>query len=198
MRERVREREREREREGERARASERERERERDRILRCIWTANRWRRGKNQAKKIYPYNFPVCWLRPHHSRFFTGISRKRYVVLHRLCLKWEREGERERETERVPCRIILFTMRWELHYICVYPTIFSCVDPRPQLSRFFTGISRRRYVAYVYNGKLISLIGHQRVGIFPPKSKIPFYLSLALIWCRNFQELIIPLGGDT
>ena len=24
---------------------------RERDRILRCIWTANRWRRGKNQAK---------------------------------------------------------------------------------------------------------------------------------------------------
>ena len=108
------------------------------------------------------------------------------------------RERERERETERVPRRIILFTMRWELHYICVYPTIFSCVDPRPQLSRFFTGISRRRYVACVYNGELISLIGNQRVGIFPPKSEILFVPSLALIWCRNFQDRTIPVGGDT
>ena len=33
------------------------------------------------------PDNFPVCWLLPHLSRFFTGISRKRYVVLRRLCL---------------------------------------------------------------------------------------------------------------
>ena len=82
--------------------------------------------------------------------------------------------------------------MRWELHYIRVYPTIFSCVDPRYQLSRFFTGISRRKY------GELISLIGNQRVGIFPPKSEILFVLSLALIWYRNFQDRTIPLGGDT
>ena len=82
--------------------------------------------------------------------------------------------------------------MRWELHYIRVYPTIFSCVDPRYQLSRFFTGISRRKY------GELISLIGNQRVGIFPPKSGILFVLSLALIWYRNFQDRTIPLGGDT
>ena len=53
-------------------------------------------------------------------------------------------------------------------------------------------------YVAYVYNGELVSLIGNQRVGIFPPKSKILFYLSLALIWCRNFQDRIIPVRGDT
>ena len=78
------------------------------------------------------------------------------------------------------------------MHYIRVYPTIFSCVDPRYQLSRFFTGISRRN------NGELISLIGNQRVGIFPPKSEILFVLSLALIWYRNFQDRTIPLGGDT
>ena len=53
-------------------------------------------------------------------------------------------------------------------------------------------------YVAYVYNGELISLIGNQRVGIFPPKSKILFVLSLALICCRNFQDRTIPVGGDT
>ena len=53
-------------------------------------------------------------------------------------------------------------------------------------------------YVAYVYNGEIVSLIGNQRVGIFPPKSKILFYLSLALIWCQNFQDGTIPVGGDT
>ena len=53
-------------------------------------------------------------------------------------------------------------------------------------------------YVAYVYNGELVSLIGNQRVGIFPPKSKILFVLSLALIWCQNFQDGSIPVGGDT
>ena len=68
-------------------------------------------------------------------------------------------------------------------------------------LSRFLSGISRKDrwyYVAYVYNGELISLIGNQRVGIFPPKSEILFVLSLALIWCRNFQDRTIPVGGDT
>ena len=82
--------------------------------------------------------------------------------------------------------------MRWELHYLRVYPTIFSCVDLRSELSRFFTGISRRKY------GELISPMGNQRVGIFPPKSGIVFVLSLALIWCRYFQDRTIPVGGDT
>ena len=106
-----------------------------------------------------------------------------------------EREKERERERERDGESTLqdhIITMRWELHYIRVYPTIFSCVDPRYQLSRFFTGISRRKY------GELISLIGNQRVGIFPPKSEILFVLSLALIWYRNSQDRTIPLGGDT
>ena len=62
----------------------------------------------------------------------------------------------------------------------------------RSDLSRFFTGISRRKY------GELISPMGNQRVGIFPPKSEILFVLSLALIWCRNFQDRTIPVGGDT
>ena len=82
--------------------------------------------------------------------------------------------------------------MRWELLYLRVYPTIFSCVDLRSELSRFFTGIPRRKY------GELISPMGNQRVGIFPPKSEIVFVLSLALIWCRNFQDRTIPVGGDT
>ena len=55
-----------------------------------------------------------------------------------------------------------------------------------------------RYYVAYVYNGELVPLMGNQRVGIFSPKSKILFVLSLALIWCRNFQDRTIPVGGDT
>ena len=63
-------------------------------------------------------------------------------------------------------------------------------------------GISRSRYViyyvAYVYNGEFVPLIGNQRVGIFPPKSKIFFVLSLASIWCRNFQDRTIPVRGDT
>ena len=111
-----------------------------------------------------------------------------------------ERRRERERERERVPYRIMLFTIRWELHY--VFTRQFSRVlTPRPQLSRFFTGISRRRYVVlrrFCYNGELVSLLGSQRVGIFPPKSKILFVLSLALIWCQNFQDWTIPVGGDT
>ena len=53
-------------------------------------------------------------------------------------------------------------------------------------------------YVAYVYNGELVPLMGNQRVGIFPPKSKVLFVLSLALIWCRNFQDPTILVGGDT
>ena len=46
--------------------------------------------------------------------------------------------------------------------------------------------------------GEIVSLIGNQRVGIFPPKSKILSYLFLALIWCQNFQDWTIPVGGDT
>ena len=53
-------------------------------------------------------------------------------------------------------------------------------------------------YVAYVYNGELVSLIGNQRVGIFPPESEILFVLSLALIWCQNFLNRTIPVRGDT
>ena len=55
------------------------------------------------------------------------------------------RERERERRKERsLQDHVIHNKMRIAS---CVYPTIFPCVDPRPQLSRFFTGISRRRYV---------------------------------------------------
>ena len=53
-------------------------------------------------------------------------------------------------------------------------------------------------YVAYVYNGEFVSLIGNQRVGISPPNSEIPFHPSLALKWYQNFQDWATPVGGDT
>ena len=109
-------------------------------------------------------------------------------------------ERERKRDGEREPCRIMLFTIRWELRY--VFTRQFSRVlTPGPSS----LGFSRESpagdmwcYVAYVYHGEMFSLIGNQRVGIFPPKSKILFYLSLASIWCQNFQDETIPVGRDT
>ena len=82
-----------------------------------------------------------------------------------------------------------------------LYPTIFPCVDPRPSsldFSRESPAKDMWCYVAYVYNGELVSPIGNQWVGIFPPKSEILSYLSLALTWCQNFQDWTIPVGGDT
>ena len=82
-----------------------------------------------------------------------------------------------------------------------LYPTILPCVDPGPSsldFSRESPAKDMWCYVAYVYNGELVFLIGNQWVGIFPPKSKILFVLSLALKWCRNFQDGTIPVGGDT
>ena len=73
----------------------------------------------------------------------------------------------------------------------CLPDNFLVCWPPVRALS-VFTGISRRKY------GELISPMGNQRVGVFPPKSKILFVLSLALIWCRNFQDRTIPVGGDT
>ena len=83
------------------------------------------------------------------------------------------------------------------------YATIFPCVDPpgHSDSSVFHRNLPSRDmlyYVAYVYNGELVSLIGNQRFGKnFPPKSKILFVLSLALIRCQNFQDRISPVGGD-
>ena len=85
----INERERDREREKEKERESEIERERERERETEYYVAFGR-RIADEEAKirqKNLPDNFPVCWLLPHLSRFFTGISRKRYVVLRRLCL---------------------------------------------------------------------------------------------------------------
>ena len=52
--------------------------------------------------------------------------------------------------------------------------------------------------VAHIYIGKFVSLMKNQRVGIFPPKSKILFHLSPTLIRCLNFQDWAFPVGGDT
>ena len=76
------------------------------------------------------------------------------------------------------------------------------CWLPVPSLSVFHGNLPqkiRRDTTSPMFiMGKLFPLIGNQRVGIFPPKSKILFVLSLALIWCQNFQDRTIPVGGDT
>ena len=113
-----------------------------------------------------------------------------------------ERKRERERERERPDTTLHLdgesLTKRQKSGKK-IYQTIFvdSC--------HIALGFSRESpagdmwyYVAFVYNGELVPLMGNQRVGIFPPKSKILYVLSLALIWCRNFHDWIIPVGGDT
>ena len=116
-----------------------------------------------------------------------------------------QREKERERERECV-CVCERERERDESEYPemqnCNYvPDNFPVVDSGPislGFSRESPAADTLYYVAYVYNGELVPLMGNQRVGIFPPKSKILFVLSLALIWCRNFQDRTIPVGGDT
>ena len=109
---------------------------------------------------------------------------------------KRERARERKRESERERER-----PNTKIRQKKITPTIFPFVDSGPislGFSRESPAADTWYYVAYVYNGELVPLMGNQRVGIFPPKSKILFVLSLALIWCRNFQDRTIPVGGDT
>ena len=51
-----------------------------------------------------------------------------------------------------------------------------------------------RCYVAYVYNGELVSLIGNQWVGIFPPKSRnsLPLIISFEMISKLPRFELLL------
>ena len=99
----------------------------------------------------LYPTIFSCVDPRSQRSRFFTGISRRRYVVL-RKDRESERDRERKRERERERDRERESTLQVHVIYnklriaLCLYPTIFSSVDPRSQRSRFFTEISRRRY----------------------------------------------------
>ena len=73
-----------------------------------------------------------------------------------------------------------------------------NCANALRQTDIDIDGKLYLSYVAYVYNGEIVLLIGNKRVGIFSPKSKILFVLSIALIWCQNFQDGTIPVGGDT
>ena len=117
---------------------------------------------------------------------------------------KRKRERERERRERRREYLAGSYYSQWDENCITyVFTRQFSRVLTPGHSSLGFSrespaGDNMLYYVANDYNGELISLIGNQRVGIFPPKSKILFVLSLALIWCRNFQDRTIPVGGDT
>ena len=54
----------------------------------------------------------------------------------------------------------------------------------------------RRSYVANLKKGEFLSLIGNQRVGILPPKSKILFSLRISFTWYQKIQDWPSPLGG--
>ena len=116
------------------------------------------------------------------------------YIIINERERDSERARERDRERERERPNSKIKQKK-------ITPTIFPFVDS----GSISLGFSRESpaadtwyYVAYVHNGELVPLMGNQRVGIFSPKSKILFVLSLALIWCRNFQDRTIPVGGDT
>ena len=111
------------------------------------------------------------------------------------LYSKWDRarEGERERKRKRKSER-----ERECLGGSCYVQDKNCIMCSYTMMLRILYGKLYLCYVAYVYNGELVSLIGNQRVGILPPKSKILFSLSLALIWCQNFQDWTIPVKGDT
>ena len=107
------------------------------------------------------------------------------------LYSKWERERERERESER---EYLAGSCNVQDENCIIYCNMCS----NAIMLRKLYGELHVCYVACVYSGELVSLIGNQWVWIFPPKSEIVFDLSLALIWCQNFQDGAIPVGGDT
>ena len=110
------------------------------------------------------------------------------------LYSKWDRARERERERERKSER-----ERECFRGSCYEQQDENCITCSYTIMlRILYGKRYLCYIAYVYNWELVSLIGNQRIGIFPQKSKILFSLSLALIWCQNFQDWTIPVGGDT
>ena len=123
------------------------------------------------------------------------------HICMYIIIYERERQRERERKGERVRERERERETEYKNQAEKITPTIFPFVDSGP-ISLGFSRESPARdiwyYVAYVYNGELVPLMKNQRVGIFPPKSKILFVLSLALIWCRNFQDRTIPVGGET
>ena len=75
------------------------------------------------------------------------------------------------------------------------------CWPPVPALSIFHGNLPQKICGAtslMFIMGNVFLISGINELEIFPPKSEILFYLFLALIWCRNFQDWTIPLGGDT
>ena len=91
-------------------------------------------------------------------------------------------------------------TVRVLLHNHVMYDYMKEELPSMRGVQKFMShhGKLHSSYIANVYNGEFVSLIGNQRVGIFPPESKILFHLSLSLKWYQNFQDWAIPVGGDT
>ena len=136
----INERESERARERERVRELERERERERERKKEREREGERERERPNTKSKIRQKNLPRQFSRlltpaPSLSVFHGNLPQEICGASSLMFIMGEREKERERKRERErngesTLQDHIITMRCELHYIRVYPTIFSCVDP--------------------------------------------------------------------
>ena len=176
----------------ERAREREREtaRERERDRI-------------QKSGKKITPTIFPFVDAGPISLGFpRESPARDMWCFVAYIYNGREREerGERDRERERdrgERRREYLagsYYLQWDENCITyVFTWQFSRVLTPGHSSLGFSRESPAGDMWYY-----VPLMGNQRVGIIPPKWGILFVLSLALIWCRNFQDRTISVGGDT
>ena len=67
------------------------------------------------------------------------------------------------------------------------------CWPPAQALSIFHGNLPQKICgTCFLHNGESTSWNFPAKIG------KILFYLSLSLIWCRNFQDGTIPVGGDT
>ena len=121
---------------------------------------------------------------RPQLSRFLTGISRRRNMVLRRFCLSWGNVFfHRESTSWNFPAKIE------------------NSLLPSFDMMSKFPGLNhscRRRYMNKLKKGEFVSLLGNQRVGILPPKSKILFSLRISFIWYKKIQGLPSPVGGVT
>ena len=184
-----------RERDSERAREREREREWEWEREREWEWERERRRRERERERpntKIRQKKLPRQFSRLLTPVPSLGFSRECPARDMWCFVAYVYNGkERERDGEStLQDHIIHNEMRTALH-MCLPDNFFVCWHPATALSVFHGNVPQEIWWTF-------SLMGNQRVGMFSPKSEILFVLSLALIWCRNFQDRTIPVGGDT
>ena len=131
-----------------------------------------------------------------------SGLRRRRFediqvpIVSIARRTRWEREREREREERErerentLQDHIIHNEMRTALH-MCLPDNFFVCWHPATALSVFHGNVPQEIWGTFVPHRESTS-------WNFLAKIRNSLRPILALIWCRNFQDRTIPVGGDT